>query len=83
MAPEARLLGHTAKTEQGWLCQIHHQPGETMKEGDVQFPHWGQTIKSISSNAKGWHIVKWKKLGNQPDNSIKKRLVLAVLGKHG
>lgn len=84
MVPEARLLGHAAKTEQGWLCQVHHQPAETMKEGDVaQFPHQGQTPKSTSSNTKGWRMVKVRALRNQPDNSIKKRLVLAVLDEDG
>lgn len=85
MVPEARLLGHTAETEQGWLCQVHHQPRETMKEAEVvAFPRQAQTPKSIRSNIQCWHMVKVKRLGvQQPDNGIEERLVLAVLGKDG
>lgn len=83
MVPEARLLRHTAKTEQGWLCQVHHQPVETTTEGEVKFPQHTQTLKPISSNPKGWHMVEVKRLRNQPDDSVKERLVLAVLGKDG
>lgn len=85
MVPEAGLLGHTAKTEQGWLCQVHHQPRETTKEAEaVRFPRQAQTPKSIRSNIKCWHTVQVKELGvQQPDNGIEERLVLAVLGEDG
>lgn len=58
MVPEAGLLGHAAKTEQGWLCQVHHQPGETMKEGEaVQFPHQAQIPKAGTQYMlKSWGI---------------------------
>ena len=84
MVPEVRLLGHTTKTEQGWLGQVHHQPGETMKEGQVvMFPYQRQTPKSGSSNTQCRHVVEVEKLGKQPDDSIKERLVPVVLGEDG
>ena len=46
VVPEAGLLGYAAKTEQGWLCQVHHQPREIIKEGEaVKFPHQAPTPK--------------------------------------
>lgn len=59
VVPEAGLLGHAAKTEQGWLCQVHHQPGEIIKGGRRCY------VSLPGTNTKGWPAINLKKLRNQ------------------
>lgn len=59
VVPEAGLLGHAAKTEQSWLCQVHHQPGEITKGGRCCY------VSLPGTNTKGWPLVNLKKLRNQ------------------
>lgn len=67
------VLRHTAKTEQGWLSQIYHQPGETTKKRWLGFlSHTGAATRA-----------RVKRLRSEPDHSIEESLVLAVLREDG
>lgn len=73
MVPHTGVLRHAAKTEQGWLSQIHHQPGrQGRKEEGIRFP-----CQQIL------HLAEVKRPRKEPDNSIEEGLVAAVLGEDG
>lgn len=68
MVSYTRVLRHTAKAKQGWLSQINHQPGETMKTEWLGFLANRDTARGTS-----------RRMRSKPDHSVEERLVLAVL----